>query len=187
MLLSVISVIEKDEDRDFIMSLYNKYNRLVYKKIKDKIETDDVVEDLANDTFIKLIEKIVILKALGERELLFYIVQTSNHVAVDYIKKCQVQRKHVYYGHQGDIYDEIADVGEEPFTYYERIEDLAKAILQLSERDANLLIDKYYLNMTDKEIATEVGIHENSVRQYLTRARRRTRALLEGMEKDEIE
>lgn len=187
MLLSVVSVIEKEDDRDFIMVLYKKYHRLVYKKVIEKIGVNRDSEDLVNDTFIKLIEKIELLKGLGERELLFYIVETANHLSIDYIRRCSVQRKHIYYGNGGDAYDDIADLVEEQYSYNERIEDLAETILLLPERDYGLLVSKYYFNKTDSEIAAEIGIRENSVRQYLTRARRRARALMEkGLEDDEI-
>lgn len=188
MLLLTIINIEKDEDREFILTSYYKYNKLVYKKIRDKIGTDHDTEDLVNDTFIKLIEKVDTLKTLGERELLFYIVQTSSHVAIDYIKRSSVQRKHIYYGRDNDLYDEIAEIAEiedENFTYDERLGNLANAIIKLPEKDSGLLIDKYFFNKTDREIAASIGISEDSVRQFLTRARRKARMLMEkGVVKD---
>ena len=179
MLLCAINCIEKDEDREFILLIYNKYHRLIYKKIYDKIKSSKDVEDLVNDTFIRLIEKVDILKTLGERELLYYIVHTSTHIAIDYIKRCCVQRKYTYYGNQDDIHDELAELPEVEYTYDERLEDLAEAITKLPEKDYNLLITKYFFNKTDNEIAATLGIHVNSVRQTLTRARRKAMQLME--------
>jgi len=179
MLLATIDHMEKDEDKEFILTLYYKYNKLVYKKIWDKIGSNDDIDDIVNDTFLKLIEKVEILKGLGERELLFYIIQTSSHMSIDYIRKSSIRSKHLYYGQDGDMQDEISELHEDPYTYDERIEDLAKAIQMLPERDSSILINKYYFNKTDKEIADEIGIHVKSVRQYLTRARRRARMLME--------
>lgn len=179
MLLSAVTMIEKDEDREFILALYDKYNRLIYKKIRNKIGAQKDAEDLVNDTFIRLIEKIDVLKTLGEREIIYYIIQTSNHVSIDFIKRSAVRQKHIYYGNDHDICEEIAELEEAQYTYDERIGDLAEAISKLPERDSSLLIDKYYLDKTDKEIADEIGIQVSSVRQSLTRARRKARALME--------
>lgn len=181
MLVSVISLIDMDEDREFILALYEKYNKLIYRKIRDKVGTNinHEIEDLVNDTLIKLIEKTETLKSLEERELLYYIVKASNHTASDFMKRCSVQQKHIYYGNADDLRDEISELKSEGYTYDERVEDLAKAILKLSERDSGLLIDKYFFNKTDREIAASLGIKENSVREYLTRARRRARVLME--------
>lgn len=186
MILLAVTFMEKEEDKEFILELYDKYHKLIYKKICDKTGTAEDAEDLVNDTFIKLIGKMETLKALGERELLYYIVQTSSHVAIDHIKRNLVRRKHVYYGKDKDLYDEIAAVEDKNFTYDERLEDLADAILKLPEKDSGLLIDKYFFNKTDQEIADSIGVGEDSVRQLLTRARRRARAIMEkGMEENE--
>jgi RNA polymerase sigma-70 factor (ECF subfamily) len=179
MLVSVKSLSDRDEDREFILALYEKYNKLIYRKIQDRVGTTHEIEDLVNDTLIKLIEKIETLKSLEERELLYYIVKASNHTASDFIKRCSVQQKHIYYGNANDLRDNISELKDESYTYNERLEDLAKAILKLPERDSGLLIDKYFFHKTDRELAASIGIKENSVREYLTRARRRARALME--------
>ena len=61
----------------------------------------------------------------------------------------------------------------------EELETLSNAILRLLEKDKDLLYYKYILEMNDVEIAKILSIAPDSVRQYLTRARRKARKLME--------
>lgn len=61
---------------------------------------------------------------------------------------------------------------------------MAQAIRRLSPDQRFAIEAKYLLGMNDAEIAAELGIKKNSVRQYLTRARRRVYKLMED-ESDE--
>ena len=49
--------------------------------------------------------------------------------------------------------------------------------MQLPDKYRDLLNYKYLLELTDAEIAELIGIKKDSVRQYLTRARRAVYAL----------
>jgi len=61
----------------------------------------------------------------------------------------------------------------------EELEALSKAIMKLPQSQKDLLYFKYILEMSDKEIAEILRIAPNSVRQYLTRARREAKKLIE--------
>ncbi|OPY58988.1 MAG: RNA polymerase sigma factor [Pelotomaculum sp. PtaU1.Bin035] len=60
-----------------------------------------------------------------------------------------------------------------------RYEELGNAILRLPEKQKDLLYFKYILEMADAEIAEIFGIAPDSVRQYLTRARREAKKLMD--------
>lgn len=187
MIMIFAAFIDNDEDLEFILNLYFKYNKLIYKKISDKISTKNEKEDLVNDTFIKLIDKIETLKALGEEQLLYYIARTADNTAKNYIRKNLVLQKHIYYGEDTDLRDEIAEFteSEDEYTYLEQFQELAYALLTLQPMDYDLLMSKYIDEKNDKEIAAEIGISENSVRTYLSRARRKARKLMEERIRDQ--
>lgn len=50
---------------------------------------------------------------------------------------------------------------------------------QLDSRTRQLLEDKYFLNMSDAEIASALGVKPSSVRMPLTRARSKARKAIE--------
>lgn len=56
---------------------------------------------------------------------------------------------------------------------------MGKAVLKLPAKHKYLLYLKYMLGMNDKDIAEILNIAPNSVRQYLTRARRETKKLID--------
>ncbi|SFR14632.1 RNA polymerase sigma factor, sigma-70 family [Desulfoscipio geothermicus DSM 3669] len=68
---------------------------------------------------------------------------------------------------------------EDRIIHQEEIEEMGNAILRLSEKQKDLLYFKYILEMTDTEIAETFGIAPDSVRQYLTRARRAAKELMD--------
>ena len=59
-----VSAMESDDDKAFMLNLYNDYYGLVRKTIYGITRNTTEVEDLINDTFIKLIEKVSLLQTL---------------------------------------------------------------------------------------------------------------------------
>ncbi len=140
-------------------------------------------EDLTNDAFIKLIEKISLIRTLEGCRLAAYVVYTSRSVAINFIKHRDVQQKHVYYGAKFDLAEKLPsltdNIIEERIIHQEEITELRDAILKLPEKHKYLLYFKYILEMNDREIANILNIAPDSVRQYLTRARREAKELME--------
>ena len=52
------------------------------------------------------------------------------------------------------------------------------ALKQLSERDRTLIYYRYYLNVTNREIARQMNMNENTVSAMMSRARKRPKVLL---------
>ena len=58
MIMMVIAAMESDENKAFMLNLYHDYYGLVRKTVYNITHDANHVEDLINDTFIKLIENI---------------------------------------------------------------------------------------------------------------------------------
>jgi RNA polymerase sigma-70 factor (ECF subfamily) len=87
----------------------------------------------------------------------------------------------MYFGLDEDLAGTVLDPAEaleDKVGYSEERDDLWRAILRLPEKQKDLLYFKYVLEMPDAEIAGILGIATASVRQYLTRARRGTKKLI---------
>ena len=182
MIMMVIAAMESDENKAFILNLYHDYYGLVRKTVYNITHDANHVEDLINDTFIKLIEKISLIRTLDSCKRTAYIVYTSKSVAINFIKHRDVQKKHTYYGKDRDLAEKIPNLGdtmEERVVHQEEIEELGNAILRLPEKQKDLLYFKYILEMKDREIARIFEISPDSVRQYLTRARRKAKDLMD--------
>jgi RNA polymerase sigma-70 factor (ECF subfamily) len=182
MIMLAISAMEGYDDKAFMLNLYNDYYGLVRKTIYSITRNANDAEDLTNDTFIKLIEKVSLIRTLDSCRLAAYVVYTSRSVAINFIKHRDVQNKHVYYGKDLNASESIPSLGdniEERIIQQEKIEELGNAILKLPEKYKDLLYFKYILGMNDREIAGILKIAPDSVRQYLTRARREAKKLLD--------
>ena len=182
MIMLMIAAMDDDDDKTFMLNLYKDYYALVRKVVYSIISDNKDIEDLMNYTFIKLIEKVSLIRTFDCCKTAAYVVYTARSVTINFIKHRDVQRKHTYYGGEADAVEEIVssdDSIEDSLIHRETLESLSDAVLKLPERQKNLLYFKYILSMTDTEIAEELGIGSNSVRQYLTRARRDAKKLME--------
>ncbi len=182
MISSVITAMNDGDDKAFMLNLYQDYYALARSTVYKVIHRENDVNDLAEDTFVRLIEKIPLLRTLDCCKIAAYIVCTAKSVAINFIKHRDVQQKHTFYGENADISDELLipeDTLEESYFRREELRALSKALLKLPEREKNILHFKYILEMNDAEIAKKLSISPGSVREYLTRARRAARKLME--------
>ena len=180
-MLMLLTGIKDDSDRAFILSLYQDYYGLVRKKIFDITRDQESLEDLINDTFIKLMEKISLIRTLECCKTAAYVVYTARSVAINFIKHRDVENKYLFYGAGGDLAEKIPDYEavEESIIREERFEELGKAIAKLPEKEKDLLYFKYILEMDNEQLGQILGIAPASVRQYLTRSRRKAKKLID--------
>lgn len=173
----VISSIKNDSDRAFMTRLYMDYYALMRKHAIGVLKGTQDVDDVINDACVKLINKVKLLQTLESCALAAYIVYTIRTVAIDFIKRRDVRSKHTFLGMEEDALDEIERVDdgsdiEQQVVDKETAKSTVSLLKQLPEKERILLECKYVLDMNDKDIASLLGIKPQSVRQYLTRARR---------------
>ncbi len=161
----------------FMLEIYHTYYSLVYKKILSVTNELGSIEDLVNDTFVKLIEKAPLLRTFEQRKAAAYITYTARSVAINFVKRRDIHNKHLFYTDEMELAAELATTEDQVLKQHE-LECLRDAVLQLPEKQRDLLYFKYMLELNDAEIAELLNISTPSVRQYLTRARRAARTLL---------
>lgn len=190
MIMLMIAAMKNEDDKAFMLNLYENYYGLVRKTIYSITHDFTNSEDLINDSFIKLFEKVSLLRTFDKYKTSAYVVYTARSVALNFIKHGKVRNKHTYFGIEEELAEDIAafeDNFEEKIVRQQEIEFLRDAILKLPEKQKDLLYFKYLLGMTDEEIAQKLSITPNSVRQYLTRARREAKKLIERRMNDYAE
>ena len=168
--------IEQHDDQHFFLCLYEQYKRLMFSTAKKYISDSNVAEDLVQDSVVKLIQKIPTMRKLSKWAVCSYIVSTVRNTAINHLRRQQVAKNH----HVDREYDE--DVDAEHQCYLPTPEDLLiidecrgefqMAFNRLSSKDRDVLIGKYVLGLTDKELAEMHGCKPSSIRMVLTRARR---------------
>jgi RNA polymerase sigma-70 factor, ECF subfamily len=178
-----------DDDRAFMLNLYKNYYNLARKTIYSITHDNQKIEDLINDAFVKLIEKISKIRTLDCCSLSVYVVYTVRSVSINHIKHKEVENKHMYYSENMDLAKDILDYEDdtiEKLIRQEEIQLLNVTLSKLPQNQRDLLYFKYILEMSDKQIAEILGIAPSSVRQYLTRARREAKRLIEKESSDHV-
>ena len=177
----MIMTISDDYEREFMERMYIKYYALMRKYAYEISQDAGQVDDIINDACIKLINKISLLRTFNSCILTSYIVYTVRSVAIDFVKHRAVASKWHFYGADDDMMGSIPcnnNTPEDILFSNEHFDGLYEALDQLPERDRTLLQYKYFFDMNDKEIALAFNIKKDSVREYLSRARKRVYKLL---------
>ncbi len=182
--------IENDNDRTFMINLYLKYNKLMFVKAKEIVKDDYVAEDMVQETFAKLIEKIEKIRKIERCILPSYLVICIRRVCFNYLRKKQVREKYSAQSMDNEAFhfeyeDDKTNVEAEVLLKLD-VSEVKKTFLKLPEKLQNVLEYKYLFEMTDEEIAKTLGINKNSVRTYLTRARREVYKRMKEDDNDRI-
>ena len=174
-----VGAIEND-DHEFIVNVYKDYYGLVKRTVIKITGSHSEVDDLVGDCFLRLIEKTPTIRDLSRGKLTAYIRYTARSVAINYIKHKDVVKKHVNAA-ETELLDfsssQRPDVDDRLIQEHE-LELLTKAILRLPEKTKNILYFKYLLGMTDEQISQIYSISTDSVRTYLSRARKDAKRLM---------
>lgn len=118
----------------------------------------------------------------------FMLWLQQKNTAIKHWKKSKEKAENYSFDSEEDLSkwaDDRFALPEDLYEKQEELEALAHVISKLPERDKALLESKYILQLSDKEIAKELDLAPQSVRSFLTRARRKAYAILKGEIEDE--
>ena len=167
------------DDQDFIFQIYHEYGDMMYRISARLVSDPHTQEVIVQDSLVKLIRNIDVLREKEPPVLTAYIAATIRNTAWNYYKHQGVVRKHTV------LWDEAAcDVASdsrsmddllilaERSSAFSRIWDL------LPEEPKTLLEGKYVLHLSDAELSGQFGCKPASIRMKLTRAKRELAKLL---------
>lgn len=182
MLTAILSVCENESEQEFIEKIYSQYKYIMLKTARQYESDPDIVDDLIQDSLVKLIKKTSLLMSLERCSLVSYIVYTVKNTAINHLRHRSVIRQHISEQEsQEDAYrvDDKARSVEDLLISSIQAEELRSVLARLPERDQILLQGKYQLYLSDEELAKTLNCKPDSVRMMLTRARRHALDLLE--------
>lgn len=168
---AVILTIEDESDREFMTRLYENYKRLMFSEISKVSSVCSDREDILNDSLVKLIGKINLLRSFDRKRLVNYIITTVRNTTIDY---CRRDAHFSLNDFAADVGDTPCDNGFVEDTVLDRIsiEEFHKLWPMLNGATREILEKKYILGQSDSEIAQSLGIKASSVRMNLSRARK---------------
>ncbi len=175
MLPIIFLLLEDETDRQFMENLYAQYHRLMYAQALEVLRQSQAAEDAVSESLLALIKKISLLRTFDSARLRSYVVVTVKHLSITLLNKRQREKID-----SGVALEDLADAGRVDDRLLEEAggERIRQAIRALPPREKDIMLMKYFREMTDEEIAEEIGVRPVSVRVHLSRARKHLAQLL---------
>ncbi len=173
----ILMTIENDEDRALMEELYLQYHRLMYVQALRILNNNYAAEDAVSDAIEALIYKISLLRNMDGNKRKAYIVITVRHMAINHYRRHS--RETVM---KGDFLEEIPSgrLVDDHVMEDAGIKEIKEAVCQLNVNDREILMMRYFREMSDTEISRELGVLPTTARVRISRARKHLINLLEG-------
>lgn len=166
--IEIISRIKSDDSSRYFEILYKRYFNKVLDKCYSLVKNRNLAEELTEDIFSKVFEKLSSFKQLSSFSSWLYSI-TYNH-CIDYLR----EKKKLHYPNWSrenkipEIIDETEEITEE-INY-----DNLMAIMELIHPEEKaLLLMKYKDDLSMKQIGMALRISEDAAKMRLKRARAR--------------
>lgn len=179
MLPLILTTIENNDDRALMEELYLRYHHLMYAQALRVLNNSYAAEDAVSDAIEALIKKISLLSNMDCNKRKAYAVITVRHMAIN------LYRRH---SRETVLEDEFLELipsnsrVEDHVLEAAGVEEIKEAIYQLSENDRDILMMRFFREMSDAEISKELGILPATARVRTSRARKHLIKLLERRE-----
>lgn len=185
MISMMIAAIENDFQRDFMANIYINFYDAMLKRAKTFVSGEEEAEELIQDIFTDLIDRVETVMAVEERKLPSYLMSAVKYSAYNRYRKKKKEISFVSAEEEKEDLELLRDesaLPEDIVIQKEALEELEATLSRLSERYKNVLEFKYILGLSDEEIGERLGISERSVRTSLMRARRKAYSVMkEGL------
>ncbi len=164
-------------DENAFESLVQKYQRQVHAHILRKIGDFQIAEDITQETFLRVYQKLDTLNNPAQFSKWLYTI--VDHLCIAWFRKNRLQIRSLQEIH-------ISETAEETYSRYiatehakamvESQRDLVKKLLTtLKEDDREVITLHYFEEMTSSEIGEFLGVPENTIKSRIRRARQRLR------------
>ena len=155
-------------DTEFVSAIFETYGRKMLSVAK-RFGPESQAEDNVQESLLHLLKHLDLLRRLKPSQQTLYIVTTVKYTTMNH-NKFESRRKK----REAAAYEEPGGI-----THEEKVE-LYTALVDLPERERDILLFHYLWGYSYKEIATLMGIRPNSVGAVLRTARRHALRLLKG-------
>lgn len=151
--------------------IYRNYHDKVKNMIYGKTGDSYLAEDIASIVFLKICEK---LDSFDESKasVSTWVYTIANNTLIDYFRTRKVTE---------EVPEEISDLNEidENLLHEEQLQELADALKKLPERERDILILRYYHNVTLKDIALKMGMSYANVKIVHGKALMKLRGMID--------
>ena len=179
MLDIILSVFETEEEKSRFLTLYEEHKDRLYRIAMYYLHNSDDAEDAVHEAFLQIAEDKAKIFDVAPNKIAPFLNILIRNISVRMFNKSTETT--------------ITDYQE----FYEKInledsviskishQELVDFIFSLSEGMRDAMVMKYFLDLTNREIAQQLGITENALRQRLFSARKAIKKFVEKGENHE--
>ena len=146
---------------ELIEFLYPQVYRFVYRKLQG----DEVSNDIVQDTFVRFVRVIPTYQIQGK--IIHYLFKIASNLCIDYWK--QKGKEYDYEFEENLIIDEYQNVHLDTLEKLE-FERIERCLLELSPQQQDVILLKYFEQLTFKEIASIYQTNESTIKSRHTQA-----------------
>lgn len=180
MLLSIMTMLDEESDREFMTQLFMTYRRLMYSEIDNILSNACETEDVLQNALIKLCDKVALLRSLDERKRVCYVITTVRNQAKNHIRNAHGNPILSFDDDEMNLAESVSDGTdiESSIILKEQLKTLSSVWDRLDNTSQLLLEGKYILKRSDNELGKELGLNPSSIRMVLSRARKKALKLM---------
>lgn len=175
-----------ENERAFVEMLWDEYKALMYSTALKYSQDSHQIQDIIQNSLEKIIKKVSVLISLDRCALTSYIVLIVRSTSLNYLKRAGIELR-LFIEDCDSIMDSVPDQStsaENLLIGIETSANIQNLLTRLPLGDRLVLEGKYIMELSDGELADICGISKNSVRMRLSRAKKRTRDILESEDFD---
>ncbi len=168
-----IQMLEDPVEHEWMETLYIQHRKLMMSASHYYLSNSQYVEDVVNDSIIRLYEKIDLLRTLDSNALKAYIVTVVRNTAFNYLRKQKSISQHFLY---------LSDYSAETICADDNVEQTVESRDQLAlvrilinglpEKEQCAIRLKIEGGLEYEEIAEIMNTSPSNVRQLISRARK---------------
>ena len=186
MLSFYLAALETEDERDIMTQIFNEHGHVLMKYAMKLTGNRNMAEDVFQDTILAIIQNKEKYFKLSCRDFRFSAVSIVKNKCIDLWNRQQHFADKAWEDMEMFLEDESASMDEQMIRT-SQYEEIRWALTQIDEISKQVLIMKYNLLMSYREIGTELGMTEKHVETRLSRAKAKVRNLISknGGEKNE--
>lgn len=160
---SLVQLFIKGEDKAFDL-LIKRYKSKLFTYIVCLVNNQELAEDLYQETLIKVITKIKADKYVDSGKFGNWLLRISHNVVIDYFRQknnyeCSPLTDELIYSYAKERSD---DSIEDKIIEIQTVKQIKQIVHYLPETQKEVVILRFYQNLSFKEIAEKTGVSINT-------------------------
>jgi RNA polymerase sigma-70 factor (ECF subfamily) len=157
----------KEKNREGLRMLYNMKYKKIYKIAYGYTGIKEDAEDILQETFIRVFNKIDRFEYDGENSLDKWVVRICINLSLDYLRKKKREKIFLFKKFTGKDKENISP--DKKMESDNSIKNIEKALLKLSAKQRIVFSLKYIDELSVKDIAEILNCSPNTVKKHIYR------------------